>query len=892
MNTVQVAVLPGGAAPPAIAGPTSVPRRERISVQVGAFGALALYGILRWDTLLSGGAFGRLFGLLALSAALAVVGPLLARLRRWLAVVAFVLGLWAAFAIAGLPLEWVFHLRVALSVGAIGDGLSALPQINVPYAGINDWVRVTLLLGAMILLLDAALVLTFVPRRLGLLRRAGAALPLVALAVIPATALRPRSPYLEGALLFALVVAFVWGDRIEGRRLGSVLAACGLAVAVAVGLAPALDRHHAWINYRQLAASLAPGGVESFNWTQGYGPLHWPHTGQAVLEVQASHGDYWKAENLDVFNGQGWVDARAPVTTPWQTDVSAASVRRWSQTLQVTLDAMSTSKVIASGSAKARPTALPGGVLAGTSPGTWVSSRRLVEGASYRVRVYAPNPSPSQLARAGTSYPAALQRDYLALSLPDLGLPIPVVFPPFGASLNPNSETGTTLAASPYARVYTLAQRLERGAATPYAYVRAVLAYLAHGYRYSQTPPTSRYPLEDFLFVHKLGYCQHFAGAMALLLRMGGVPARVAVGFTSGTYDQPGHRWVVSDLDAHAWVEAWFSHYGWVRFDPTPRIDPALARTVRSKGAAVGPASSKAPSHHHDVNGGTSGRGGGARHATARGSGVSGLVVVPAAILGLMVLLALLTRARSDDDPVGELSRAFARSGRPLEMASTLSALEQRLSFSPEAAAYVRALRLSRYGLERSGAAGGRSLGAGARCGARWGRGWGRWAEPGPGGRFRRAGTGPAVGEGPIPPPKMLVMEDVYELFRRGTELLEAGHNHQAMIPLTRARDLAPDKTSIREALGRALFGAQRYEQAAAEFEAVAALAPTNDYRTLLPGPLPADAGAPRRGPQAAGAGRLPPARTARLPPLPRPGPGPGREVGGVANSAEGGLVD
>jgi Flp pilus assembly protein TadD len=73
-------------------------------------------------------------------------------------------------------------------------------------------------------------------------------------------------------------------------------------------------------------------------------------------------------------------------------------------------------------------------------------------------------------------------------------------------------------------------------------------------------------------------------------------------------------------------------------------------------------------------------------------------------------------------------------------------------------------------------------------------------------------------------------MEDVYELFIRGTELLEAGHNHQATIPLSRARDLAPDKTSIREALGRALFHAQQYEAAAAEFQAVIDRAPTNDY--------------------------------------------------------------
>jgi tetratricopeptide (TPR) repeat protein len=73
-------------------------------------------------------------------------------------------------------------------------------------------------------------------------------------------------------------------------------------------------------------------------------------------------------------------------------------------------------------------------------------------------------------------------------------------------------------------------------------------------------------------------------------------------------------------------------------------------------------------------------------------------------------------------------------------------------------------------------------------------------------------------------------MDDVYDLFTRGTELLEAGHHHQAVIPLSRARDLDPDKTSIREALGRALFGARRYEQAADEFEAVIDRAPTNDF--------------------------------------------------------------
>lgn len=73
-------------------------------------------------------------------------------------------------------------------------------------------------------------------------------------------------------------------------------------------------------------------------------------------------------------------------------------------------------------------------------------------------------------------------------------------------------------------------------------------------------------------------------------------------------------------------------------------------------------------------------------------------------------------------------------------------------------------------------------------------------------------------------------MDDVYDLYRRGTGLLAAGDHHQAVIPLSRARDLDPDKTSIREALGRALFYIQRYEEAAEEFRAVVERAPTNDF--------------------------------------------------------------
>ena len=70
----------------------------------------------------------------------------------------------------------------------------------------------------------------------------------------------------------------------------------------------------------------------------------------------------------------------------------------------------------------------------------------------------------------------------------------------------------------------------------------------------------------------------------------------------------------------------------------------------------------------------------------------------------------------------------------------------------------------------------------------------------------------------------------MYDLFVRGKQLLEEGNPHAASVPLSRARDLEPDKASIREALGRALFKSARYEQAAAEFEAVVERSPTDDY--------------------------------------------------------------
>jgi tetratricopeptide (TPR) repeat protein len=72
--------------------------------------------------------------------------------------------------------------------------------------------------------------------------------------------------------------------------------------------------------------------------------------------------------------------------------------------------------------------------------------------------------------------------------------------------------------------------------------------------------------------------------------------------------------------------------------------------------------------------------------------------------------------------------------------------------------------------------------------------------------------------------------ERIYGLYRRGSELLERGDYAAATIPLEQARTLEPDKTSIREALGRAYFHARRYVEAREEFAAVVERSPVNDY--------------------------------------------------------------
>ncbi|MFN0062398.1 MAG: DUF3488 and DUF4129 domain-containing transglutaminase family protein [Myxococcaceae bacterium] len=138
------------------------------------------------------------------------------------------------------------------------------------------------------------------------------------------------------------------------------------------------------------------------------------------------------------------------------------------------------------------------------------------------------------------------------------------------------------------ARVSTLAQEIATDATEPREIASELTKYLKGRYRYSLELPgaTTTDPLPDFLFRRKAGHCEDFATALAVLLRIRGVPSRVVTGFFGG--ERMGDGYVLRAADAHAWVQAWVPGEGFITLDATPeafrsgRPQPLLAWVVRA----------------------------------------------------------------------------------------------------------------------------------------------------------------------------------------------------------------------------------------------------------------------------------------------------------------------
>lgn len=104
---------------------------------------------------------------------------------------------------------------------------------------------------------------------------------------------------------------------------------------------------------------------------------------------------------------------------------------------------------------------------------------------------------------------------------------------------------------------------------------KAISFFRDSGFAYSLTPGVyEQNELEAFLFDRRLGFCEHYAGAFASLMRLAGVPARVVIGYHGGQFNRHGNLVTVRQSDAHAWTEVWLKEVGWQRVDPTTVIAP------------------------------------------------------------------------------------------------------------------------------------------------------------------------------------------------------------------------------------------------------------------------------------------------------------------------------
>ncbi len=122
-----------------------------------------------------------------------------------------------------------------------------------------------------------------------------------------------------------------------------------------------------------------------------------------------------------------------------------------------------------------------------------------------------------------------------------------------------------------------LATEWRRQNSSPEAVVRTALAYFSqNGFEYTLEPPLLGINgVDDFLFTTRKGFCEHYAGSFAVLMRAAGIPARVVTGYQGGEYNELGGYYIIRQSDAHAWTEVWLKGRGWVRVDPTAITSPA-----------------------------------------------------------------------------------------------------------------------------------------------------------------------------------------------------------------------------------------------------------------------------------------------------------------------------
>ena len=273
-----------------------------------------------------------------------------------------------------------------------------------------------------------------------------------------------------------------------------------------------------------------------------------PNLGDStVMIVEAPQGRFWRAIAYDFYTGQGWrtteVDRSERVTSE-----RFQQRERFDATFFVQ-EPYGNRLFAANEPLKA---SVPSQFLVGDDRSFSSGLRALEQRAAaerYTVTSVVSSADKGSLRRAPATYSEAIRRAYLQ---------VPSTLPQ---------------------RVRDLARKVVEGKDNPYDKAEAIESFLRTNYRYApvvRPPPPGRDPVDWFLFDLKEDFCEYFASSMVMMLREVGVPARLVEGFTSGTFDPNIGRYIVKQVNAHAWVEVWFPNFGWIEFEPTPSETPFL----------------------------------------------------------------------------------------------------------------------------------------------------------------------------------------------------------------------------------------------------------------------------------------------------------------------------
>lgn len=126
-------------------------------------------------------------------------------------------------------------------------------------------------------------------------------------------------------------------------------------------------------------------------------------------------------------------------------------------------------------------------------------------------------------------------------------------------------------------RMRALVADWQERAKTPEELIQQGLGYFnQEPFHYTLLPPKlGENPADEFLFETKRGFCEHYASSFALMMRIGGIPSRIVMGYLGGELNPLGGHLIVRQSDAHAWIEVWLAGKGWMRIDPTAAVAPS-----------------------------------------------------------------------------------------------------------------------------------------------------------------------------------------------------------------------------------------------------------------------------------------------------------------------------